>query len=134
MFEIRVESRFVAQHQLTLPEVGTEPLHEHDWGVRVTVVGEHLDDNGLLVDFGLLRRRIANVLQALDGRNLNALPTFAERSPSAENVALHVAGQLADELPRAVRLAHVEVEEEPGCVARYFPSIKDGPTEQPHSD
>ena len=121
MFEVRVESRFVAQHQLTLPEIGTEPLHEHNWGVRVTVVGQHLDDDGLLVDFGLLRRRIADILRPLDGRNLNELAVFARQGPSAENVALHVADHFAGELPNAVRLAQVEIEEEPGCVARYLP-------------
>ena len=49
---------------------------------------------------------------------------FAERNPTAENVALHVAKRLAVELPAGAALECVEVEEAPGCVARYFTSHK----------
>lgn len=122
MFEVSVESRFVARHQLCLPATGPEPLHEHDWTVRVTVVGERLDDAGVLVDFGLLRRLIGDVLRPLDGQDLNTLPAFEEGNPSAEKVAFHVAGQVRRQLPESVHLAHVEVEEERGCVARFSPA------------
>lgn len=123
MFEVTVSGEFVATHQLRDPSGPTEPLHEHTWRVTLTVAGETLDGRGLLVDFGLLRHRLAEVLAQFDGHNLNATPTFAEQNPSAENVAAFIFQGLQPAVPRPARLASVAVEEEPGCVARCF----DGP-------
>ena len=50
------------------------------------------------------------------------LAAFAERNPSAEHVALHIAEQIAPTLPAHVRLDRIEVTEAPGCVAAYCPS------------
>lgn len=122
MFEVSVTGRFVGRHQLRRPDGSHEPLHEHEWSVKVTYAGEALDEMDVLLDFGALRSRLTELLATLDQQNLNHLPPFAARNPSAENVALHLAGQMADGMPAAARLVCVEVEEQPGCVARYYPS------------
>lgn len=120
MFEISVTGEFVATHRLRYPDGSVESPHEHHWRVTVTYGGAALDEAGLLLDFHVARSHLADVLRVLDGQDLNALGPFAVRNPSAENVALVVAGRLRHDLPRAVRLRCVAVEEEPGCVARYF--------------
>ncbi len=127
MFEICVTDHFVATHQLRRPDGTSEELHEHNWQVRVTYAGPHLDETGVLVDFGAVRGRLRQVLTAFDEQNLNHLPLFARLNPTAENVALHVATDLPAELPGAARLVCVEVEEEPGCVARYRPPAQTKP-------
>jgi len=124
MFQIAVSARFRAAHQLPLPNDGLEPLHEHDWRVTVTFAGPGVDGRGVLLDFNDAQRRLHAVLAPLDGRNLNrpdVLEGCAQRSPSAEAVAAHIAGCLRRDLPVGVRLHCVEVEEAPGCVARYLP-------------
>jgi 6-pyruvoyltetrahydropterin/6-carboxytetrahydropterin synthase len=127
MFEINISDRFAASHQLRRPDGSYESLHRHDWHVQITYTGEKLDESGLLVDFTVVRARLREVLAGLDGRQLNDLPTFADRNPSAENVAVHIADQLAAAPlvapgPGSPRLFAVAVEEEPGCVARYLPT------------
>ncbi|MCK4341853.1 MAG: 6-carboxytetrahydropterin synthase [Phycisphaerae bacterium] len=122
MFELSVSGRFTATHQLRASHGAAEMLHEHIWHVKVTVAGQKLDAAGLLIDFGVLKARLTDLLDIFDGRNLNQVPPFVEQNPSAENLAFHLAEQLADRLPEAVRLKCVEVEEEPGCVARYTPT------------
>ena len=124
MFEVSVTGKFVAAHQLREPDGSTEPLHEHVWHVKVTYAGGKLDKMGLLVDFGVLRSRLNELMGVFDEQDLNRLPLLAGRNPSAENVALYLAGQLPGELPGAVRLKCVEIEEEPGCAARYFPPAR----------
>jgi 6-pyruvoyltetrahydropterin/6-carboxytetrahydropterin synthase len=121
MFEVSVASSFSAAHQLRLPDGSAEPLHRHDWRVTVTCAGSALDEAGVLVDFEALRTRLNKLLATLNDQNLNALAVFAEREPTAERVAQHTAERLAVELPAAAVLKCVEVEEAPGCVARYFP-------------
>ena len=121
MFEVSVSGRFVAAHQLRLPDGTLEPRLSHNWRVAVTFGGAMLDRNGLLLDFNEIKTRLDELLAILFDRNLNELPAFTGRPPSAENVALHVAQQLGGLLPAGVRLTCVEVEETPGCIARYRP-------------
>ncbi len=122
MFEAIVTGSFSATHQLRLADGTLEPLHTHDWNVRVTFAGDELETTGWLVDFTTIRARLAALLTTLRDRNLGELPAFARCNPSAELVARHIAEQLStDQSPRA-SLTCVEVEEEPGCFARFIPS------------
>ena len=120
-FEVTITARFVAAHQLRLPDSSYEPLHEHDWRVTVTVAGSHLDEMGVLVDFHPLHKHLVDLLARFQHQNLNLLPAFAERNPSAENVAVCVAETLAPLLTKGLRLACVEIEEEANCIARFHP-------------
>jgi 6-pyruvoyltetrahydropterin/6-carboxytetrahydropterin synthase len=121
MFEVSVSGSFAAAHQLRRADGTLEPVHEHDWQVQVTCAGHQLNELGVLVDFVALRARLDAVLARLDGHRLNDLPALAERGPSAENVARYVAEQMAAEAGAAPGLSCVEVEEERGCRARYWP-------------
>ncbi len=122
MFEVSVRDWFAAAHRLRLPDGTFEPLHGHNWQVEVTCAGAALDAMGVLVDFVALRAALRCVLGELHDTHLNELPAFADRNPSAENVAVHIAERLGAEFPHGQGLHCVQVEEEPGCVARYFPS------------
>jgi len=120
VFEISVTGEFVATHRLRCPDGGFEPPHEHRWRVTVTYAGPTLNEMDVLLDFGRARSDLTEVLRTLEGRDLNALAMFAARNPSAEAVACAVAERLPREIAAAVQLRCVAVEEEPGCVARYF--------------
>lgn len=122
MFEVSVSGRFIAAHQLRLRDGTLEPIHYHDWRVAATFTGREVNDNGLLLDFNEIKPRLDGLLATLFDRNLNELPAFATRNPSAENVAKHVTEQLTGLLPEGVRLSCVEVEEAAGCIARYRPN------------
>lgn len=121
MFEVCVSGCFTAAHQLRLPDGSHEPVHGHEWRVKVTYAGEELDETGVLVDFAAVRERLGKVLAGMHERTLNELPAFAQRNPSAENVAVHIAEQMASAAFGAAHLHCVEVEEQPGCWARYRP-------------
>lgn len=118
MFEVVVSGWFSAAHQLRLLDGAMEPLHGHNWHVRVTCAGPKLDAMGVLVDFTKLKPALDAVLATLHDRNLNDLPAFHDRNPSAENVALLISEKLRPACPVGVVLSCVEVEEAPGCAAR----------------
>ena len=121
-FEVCVKGWFAAAHQLRMPDGVLEPLHGHNWHVSVTFRGDVLDEMGVLVDFTVVQRRLDEVLLAMHDRNLSELAPFLETNPSAENVAIHIAGKMSTDLRDGVGLACVEVEEAPGCIARFRPT------------
>lgn len=120
-FEITTLREFSAAHQLRLYDGGLEPLHGHNWRVRVTVAAERLDAIGVVMDFHELERLVDTVLAPCRDRHLNDLPAFFRLNPSAENVALHIAQSLA--LPAGVKLRQVEVWETAGNSAVYRPGL-----------
>ena len=124
MFEISVEARFRASHRLCLGDGTCEPLHEHDWRVRVTFAGSALRDSGMLMDFAEAKLALETLVGDLEGGQLNEHPAFASSRPSAENVAIYVANNLAQGLPEGVHVAWVEIEEEGGCLARFYPAAQ----------
>lgn len=121
MFEVSVSACFAASHQLRRADGSYEPQHAHDWRVKVTYAGDELNEAGVLVDFVAVRARLNAVLAGLHEQHLNELPAFTPAGPSAENVAAHVAKHVAAEATPGAILRCVEVEEEPGCVACYWP-------------
>jgi 6-pyruvoyltetrahydropterin/6-carboxytetrahydropterin synthase len=106
-FHITTTRHFSAAHQLRLYDGSLEPLHGHNWKVKVTVSAPKLDEIGVVMDFHELERLLNKIVDPLHNRNLNDAPPFKSTNPSAENVAVHIAEQL--DLPQGVKLESVEV-------------------------
>ncbi len=107
-FEITTTRTFSAAHQLRLPDGSIEPLHGHNWRVKVTVSASKLDALGTVMDFHELEPLIDTILRPMNNRHLNEVePFIRELNPSAENVAFHIARSLV--LPGQVKLERVEV-------------------------
>jgi 6-pyruvoyltetrahydropterin/6-carboxytetrahydropterin synthase len=118
-FEIRITRTFCASHQVRMYDGNLEPLHGHNWNVSVAVGADRLDEAGFVVDFHALEQQLDAILQTLNNRHLNETALFSRLNPSAENVALAIAGAL--KVPGAAKLLSVEISEAPGCVAIYRP-------------
>lgn len=119
-FEISVTAEFAAAHALRLYDGSLEPLHGHNWRVRVTVRSQELDAIGVVMDFHELERRLGQIIAPLQNRTLNDVAPFAAGlNPSAENVALHVGRSLP--LEAGIGLVCVECWETSTCRAAYYP-------------
>ncbi len=94
-YELKVRTRFAAAHRLTMVGHKCEKLHGHNWTIEVMLVGDTLDAGGVLVDFGIVKKHLARVMDGLDHKFLNELPFFTDRPPSSENIARYVAEQMA---------------------------------------
>lgn len=133
MFEIRVTTEFCAAHALVIRGL-PEPTHGHNFRATLTIAGDRLDPDGLLVDFHLVERCLAEIVRPFINADLSRTPPFNASPPhnaSAEHIAQHIADSLAallsrtldpDALARNVRVVSCEVTEAPGCVAVYTPS------------
>src|SRR5690349_5735463 len=119
-FDITATRHFSAAHQLQLYDGTLEPLHGHNWKVRVTVSARELDAIGVVMDFHELERLLGEIIRPMHNSHLNDLPAFVTRNPSTENVALVIGENL--KLPGGVKLVSVEVWETAENSAIYRPS------------
>lgn len=123
MYELKVVARFAAAHQLKMVTEKCENLHGHNWKVELFVAGENLLDSGVLIDFGIIRRRLGEILESLDHRFLNELPVFAGGNPSSEMIARHVADAFTERIEEGepIFVSRVNVWESDDACASYFP-------------
>lgn len=125
MYILTVEDGFASAHQLRGYSGKCENLHGHNWRVVVSVRGEKLNDTGLLVDFGDLKKILRAILADLDHRNLNEHPDFLTENPSSENIAAHIARRYADKLapiPGPIFLESITVWESDTSRCTYIPA------------
>ncbi|MBC24351.1 MAG: 6-carboxytetrahydropterin synthase QueD [Phycisphaerae bacterium] len=120
MYRIQVEHVFDAAHALLI-RGEREQSHRHDWRVVLTVVGQHLDRDGLLCDFHELEAMLREITAPFDGGDLNTTPPFNTVNPTAEHVARHVGEHVCACLPDSIRLERIAVTEAVGCIAIYEP-------------
>lgn len=124
MFELKITTRFAAAHQLKIESKKCENLHGHNWKVEVCVSGEKLDDTGLLMDFGVIKKYTAQVMEELDHKFLNELSAFNDKTPpSSENIAYYIASRLRQMITvPGIRVSRVSAwESDDACATYYVP-------------
>ncbi|MBE7544429.1 MAG: 6-carboxytetrahydropterin synthase QueD [Bryobacteraceae bacterium] len=124
MFELRVEHSFPAGHALRGYNGKCANIHGHNYRVQVAVAGERLNEIGLLMDFGDLKKALRAICEELDHQFLNELPPFAEINASAENIALYIHNRMKEALAEQMsasgtRLIEVSVQETDTAWAIY---------------
>jgi len=122
MFELTVTCEFCAAHAIVI-RGDREPVHGHNWRVRLTVSGGTLDADGLLCDFHLVERLLRETVAPFENGDFNATAPFDEVNPTAEHIARHIAEAVGDGLPAGVRVTRCAITEAPGCEAVYLPGV-----------
>lgn len=120
MYELKVVTRFAAAHRLTMVGAKCENMHGHNWKIEVSLVGQRLDDAGVLMDFGEIKARLREVIDRVDHQFLNELDMFQGRQPSSERIAAFIAGELQKAITTpAVRVSRVSAWESEDSCATY---------------
>jgi 6-pyruvoyltetrahydropterin/6-carboxytetrahydropterin synthase len=98
MYEVTIKKTFSAAH--VLKEIGgkCEDLHGHNFLVEVTVAGETLNGEDLLIDFRDLKRWTNEILDHLDHKYLNDVDSFKDINPSSERVAKFIYERLTEKV------------------------------------
>jgi 6-pyruvoyltetrahydropterin/6-carboxytetrahydropterin synthase len=122
MFELKVVTYFAAAHQLKMVAKKCENLHGHNWKVEVCVAGEKLNEAGVLVDFGVLKQNVSEIMARLDHNFLNELEYFNDSyPPSSENIAQYIANSLQTMLKDSeIRVTSVTAWESENACATYL--------------
>ena len=98
MYELKIVSHFAAAHQLRNFGGKCEDLHGHNWKVEVYVSGQKLENNGLLIDFKIIKDKTNEILERLDHKFINELKYFKETNPSSENIARYIFDSLSPDI------------------------------------
>lgn len=124
MFELRVVTRFAAAHRLTMVGTKCENLHGHNWKIEVYVQGQSIDEGGVLVDFGVIKHHVRELMETLDHKFLNELDFFQDGTPpSSENIAKYLADRLGSRLDLpGISVSRVTAWESDDASATYIPS------------
>ena len=121
MFELKIITRFAAAHQLTMVGKKCENLHGHNWKIEVYVKGKELDQGGVLVDFGIIKQHVKEVIDTIDHQFLNELPFFKDQPASSENIARYIATEVNQRLlTPGVTVSRVSAWESEDSCATYF--------------
>lgn len=108
MYYVRKELEISATHKLTLDyESKCKEIHGHNWNVVIYLKSDTLDNNGMVMDFTIIKKKI---MDRLDHKNLNEVFDF---NPTAENIAKWICDELGTKCYR------VEVEESRDNLAIY---------------
>lgn len=117
VYRLRVESTFDAAHKLVGYKGKCARLHGHTWKVEVFVVGERLNDKGILLDFSILKEKISKMIERFDHKFLNDFKEIG--NPTCENISKYIFENLKD-LPNNVKLEKVRVWEGQKSWCAYY--------------
>jgi 6-pyruvoyltetrahydropterin/6-carboxytetrahydropterin synthase len=121
MYELMVESKFSAAHQLRGYQGQCEKLHGHNWRVTVAVTAERLDEQGLAIDFHQLKKALREILDQLEHTFLNDIFPFTQINPSSENLAKWIYDNMMKKVnDDNIEVASVTVWESDTASASYF--------------
>jgi 6-pyruvoyltetrahydropterin/6-carboxytetrahydropterin synthase len=123
MFELKIITDFAAAHQLAMVSQKCEELHGHNWKIEVCVQGEKLNEAGVLIDFGEVKKHVKDIMTKLDHKFLNNLEIFENKTPpSSENIAVYIAKALESKLDNTegIRVSRVTAWESENASAAYI--------------
>jgi 6-pyruvoyltetrahydropterin/6-carboxytetrahydropterin synthase len=121
MFELKIITHFAAAHQLKMVATKCENLHGHNWKIEICVIGDKLNDAGVLMDFGELKQYASEIIDKLDHVFLNELDMFDDNTPpSSENIARYIAQSLQARISESgIRVSRVTAWESENACATY---------------
>lgn len=125
-FELNKDMHFAAAHFIPDERAGKCAFtHGHTYFVNLTIVGEQLDEMGMLVNFSDLKKIVHD---KYDHQLLNNFPEYERRAPSTEEVSRQIC-QLVEThlatLPNEPKCIQVVVRETPTSYCIYRPKRED---------
>ena len=121
MYELKIETKFAAAHQLRNYGGRCERLHGHNWRVEVFIAAENLNEIGLAMDFKELKDAANEQLAVLEHAFLNEVFPFTEINPSSENIAKWLYESLSKKInTENVQVSMVTVWESDNACASYY--------------
>ncbi|MCF7857713.1 MAG: 6-carboxytetrahydropterin synthase QueD [Candidatus Cloacimonetes bacterium] len=121
MYKLNVTSNFSSAHKLEGYEGLCQNLHGHNWKVRIGILCEKVDNIGMTIDFGEVKKHLKEVMTLLDHTYLNELEFFKGINPTSENIAKFIFQQIKQRIKVVdCKISEVEVWESDITSMVYF--------------
>jgi 6-pyruvoyltetrahydropterin/6-carboxytetrahydropterin synthase len=101
MFSVTLSQPLTSKHFFPDLKGSEREVHAHQYRVEITVMGEHLDECGFLVNVDLIATSLEKVLRRFEGKILNRMKDFHQRPPSMENLAKVIWSRMAEEIDQS---------------------------------
>ena len=121
MYRLQVKTHFDAAHRIKDHAGKCSRMHGHRWEVEVVLEGKSLDSANILVDFGVVKSQLEELLEKrFDHYVLNE--TLEEENVTAEFLAKYIYDYFQGYWGKSleVGLARVTVWESPDCCVKYY--------------
>lgn len=89
-FVLKTLLDFAAAHTLEGYPGDCAKMHGHNWKIEVEIIGDKLNDIGMVIDFKDIKRHAKEVIKELDHTYLNDHDYFKDTNPTAENIAVYL--------------------------------------------
>ena len=123
MYELTVRADFEAAHYIKNYPGKCARLHGHNWIVEAEVVGDKLNELGILIDFKILKTELKKILEEFDHQYLNELEIFSDKNPTAENLAKIIFDKFTiNKIFTDAKLSAIKIYESPKSCVRYSPT------------
>jgi 6-pyruvoyltetrahydropterin/6-carboxytetrahydropterin synthase len=121
VYTVGVSDHIMIAHSLHGETFGpAQRLHGATYEVKVEVLTPALDDDGIVIDIGLLRTVLRETLAPLDYQNLDAVPALAGENTTTEFLCHWIHRALGERLgPRPEARLRVTLVESPNAWAAY---------------
>lgn len=83
---IGVIQEFDAAHWLNDYKGKCAKIHGHTWKVECIIKGERLNKQGMIIDFGIVKEKLKEIISTLDHNIVN----FVVDQPTAENISKYI--------------------------------------------
>ena len=110
MYTVSIVRTFSSAHSLREYKGKCEALHGHNWKVRVAINCQKIDEIGLTIDFGIVKKILSKITDKLDHQLLNELEMFQNVNPTSENIARYFYDEMSKKISiNSCKLVEIEI-------------------------
>ncbi|TRZ75436.1 MAG: 6-carboxytetrahydropterin synthase QueD [Deltaproteobacteria bacterium] len=121
VYEVTIKQSFSAAHMLNEIGGACEKLHGHNFVVEISICSIVLSEEGILINFRILKQWADEILKEFDHKYLNDISYFKDTSPSSENIARYIYDRISEKVKkRNLDVSRVTVWESEDARASYY--------------
>ncbi|MBL7961134.1 6-carboxytetrahydropterin synthase QueD [bacterium] len=121
MYLLELVETFSAAHALRNYPGICARIHGHNWKIKVVLRCETTDENGMTVDYAVLKKILMNLIAEFDHNLFNDHLYFKNVNPTSEKICEYFYNELEKKFPSAVKMHFVQIWETESFSVSYRP-------------